>query len=77
MGPPRSSPGRPTRSTFIRRERLIALAARHSMPAIYDFRAYAEVLRIRVGRIDEHGYSGCARHQLVQPPRSLRLEVGG
>jgi len=27
---------------FIRRERLIALAARHSMPAIYDFRAYAE-----------------------------------
>src|SRR5262245_21939083 len=27
---------------FNRREQLIALAARHSIPAIYDFRAYAE-----------------------------------
>jgi putative ABC transport system substrate-binding protein len=27
---------------FTRREQLIALTARHSIPAIYDFRAYAE-----------------------------------
>ena len=27
---------------FNRRERLVALAARHAIPAIYDFRAYAE-----------------------------------
>jgi putative tryptophan/tyrosine transport system substrate-binding protein len=61
-----------------RRERLVALAARHAMPAIYPFRDFADVgglMSYGPGLVDLHQQAGTYTGQILKGAKPADLPV--